>query len=658
MTTKTLSFTEKILFMKKHWLTAALLAFIGGSANSQTIFTYGSHKVTATEFLRAYNKNNQQAAGDKSASMREYLQLYINSKLRIQEAYDRRYDTLPQVHDEVLNLRGQIIETYMTDPEAIKRLTAEAFQRSLKDIHAAHIFISNGSDGTADTTQVRKKLEEVKQRLAKGEDFAEVARQLSDDPAAPENGGDLNFITVFTLPYVFENAVYNTAPGKYSAVIHSDAGYHIFKNIGERKALGKLRLQQILLAFPPGADAPEKMSIGRTADSLYKVLQGGGDFQKLATQFSNDNLSAHAEGNMTEVSVGQYDAAFEAQVWNLPVNGITKPFVSRYGYHIVKMISATPVVTDIDNLENYQSIEEKVINDDRWKTAKDFIYAKVKSKAGFKTLYPSENVLWGITDSLVDMRNAGAGRVLKSSSPVLKVGDSTVKVNDWVNYVQGNRYKTDRVTKKDYRTLLDDFSRQVMYQYYREHLEEFNPEFSYQMSEFRDGNMFFEIMQQEVWNKAQSDSVALLKLYNAGREKYTWKESAQAVIFFCVDSVIAGDLSAKIKASPASWKTYADAINEKVVADSSRFELDQIPGLQGPPVAGSVTDIIVNPTDNTATFSMIREVYTQPSIRSFPEARGLVMNDYQVILEDKWTNELKKKYPVRVNEKEFARLLK
>lgn len=655
---RALSITEKILFMKKHWLTAALLAFICGSANSQTIFTYGSHKVSATEFLRAYQKNNQQVTGDKSASMRDYLQLYINSRLKIQEAYDRHYDTLPQVADEVLNLRSQIIETYMTDPEAIKRLTAEAFQRSLKDIHAAHIFVSNGSDGTADTAQVRKKLQEVQARLAKGEDFAEVARQLSEDPSAPANGGDLNFITVFTLPYAFESAIYKTAPGKVSPVIHSDAGYHIFKNMEERKALGKVRLQQILVAFPPGADVAEKLSVGRTADSLYKVLQNGGDLAKLAVQFSNDNLSSHADGNMTDVSVGQYDPAFEAQVWNLPANAITKPFVSQFGYHIVKKVSDIPVITDTSDQENYQAIEQRVINDDRWKTAKDFIYARVKAKAGFKTMYPSEAVLWGITDSLVDMRSAGVGRVLNTGSPVFKVGDSTAKVSDWVSYVQMNRYRNDRVTKRDYRSLLDDFGKQLMYQYYRQHLEEFNPEFNYQMSEFRDGNMFFEIMQQEVWNKAQSDTVALLKLYEKNKQKYTWKESAQAVIFFCVDSVVAGELSAKIKADPAKWKTYVEAINEKVVADSSRFELDQIPGLKGTAVAGSVTDIIVNPTDNTATFSMVKEVYSQPAIRSFQEAKGLVMNDYQTVLEEKWTSDLRKKYPVKVNEKEFSKILK
>ena len=92
--------------------------------------------------------------------------------------------------------------------------------------------------GVDDTTAAKKKLNEVVKRLAKGEDFLAVAQQFSDDPSAKTNKGDLNYITVFTLPYEFENIIYSTAAGKYSKPYLSKAGYHIFKNLGERKAVG------------------------------------------------------------------------------------------------------------------------------------------------------------------------------------------------------------------------------------------------------------------------------------------------------------------------------------------------------------------------------------------------------------------------------------
>src|SRR5687768_10496540 len=256
--------------MKTIWLTAIILTCTMISASSQTLLTYGHHKADAQDLLRAFNKNNQKTPVNKRGAIKEYLELYINSRLKIREAYDKGYDTLPHVKSEIENLRNQVIENYMSDPEAINRLTKEAFQRSLKDIHAAHIFISfTNKTGIADTVAARQKLDEAVNRLAKKEDFLAVAQQLSDDPSAKTNKGDLNYITVFTLPYEFENIVYTTTTGKYSKPYTSKAGYHIFKNLGERKALGKIKVQQILLAFPPGIDDAGKKAAGRIADSLY-----------------------------------------------------------------------------------------------------------------------------------------------------------------------------------------------------------------------------------------------------------------------------------------------------------------------------------------------------------------------------------------------------
>ncbi|HRF24709.1 MAG TPA: peptidylprolyl isomerase, partial [Chitinophagaceae bacterium] len=188
--------------MKK--FVSALLIVLGSVhfSGAQTLFTYGNQKVSAPEFMRAYKKNNQPVVVNKAQSIREYLDLYIKSKLKIQDAYDRRYDTLPQIKQEVENLRTQISENYMTDPEMAARLKMEAFQRSLKDVHVAHIFISfKDAANKIDTPAAKIKLETVLNELKKGVDFQKTAIQYSDDLAAKNNKGDIGFITVFTLPY-------------------------------------------------------------------------------------------------------------------------------------------------------------------------------------------------------------------------------------------------------------------------------------------------------------------------------------------------------------------------------------------------------------------------------------------------------------------------
>ena len=238
--------------MNKKWLALIAGSLFSLQAISQTLFTYGNHSVDAAEFLRAYNKNNTQPVAGKEAAIREYLELYINSRLKIRQAYDKGFDTLPTVKNEVVSFRSQIIDNYMTDPDILKRLTAEAFARSQKDIHAAHIFISyKNIAGIADSAEAAKRLEAVQARLKKGEDFLKVAADLSEDPSAKNNKGDLGYVTVFTLPYEVENAIYVTPVNGISAVLRSKTGYHLFKNLGERKAAGKMKAQQILLAIPP-----------------------------------------------------------------------------------------------------------------------------------------------------------------------------------------------------------------------------------------------------------------------------------------------------------------------------------------------------------------------------------------------------------------------
>jgi peptidyl-prolyl cis-trans isomerase SurA len=248
---------------------------------------------------------------------------------------------------------------------------------------------------------------------------------------------------------------------------------------------------------------------------------------------------------------------------------------------------------------------------------------------------------------------------MNAQSPLFRIGDTTIPVWQWISYAQLNRYKADRSALKPYPDLMDEFTRAAMYEYYRSHLEEFSEEFRIQMNEFRDGNLFFEIMQQEIWNRTQNDSTQLWALYKKNHAKYNWRPSADAVIFFCTDAATAKTLHDQLKKNPGDWKKATEALSEKVVADSSRYEWDQIPGLdKTTPKAGMLTVQTNNSSDNSSSFAYIIKVYTESTPRSFNEAKGLVMNDYQTGLEEQWIQELRKKYPVVIDQKVLAEISK
>ncbi len=645
--------------MRKIFFATFLSVGISFVGSTQTLFTYGPDSVSVTDFLKAYNKNNTSAEKNKD-DLQTYLDLYIASRLKIKEAKVRGYDTLPQLVSDLQGLREQIIPSYLVDEEATKWLVDEAIIRSQKDIRLAHVFIA--TTNSTDTSAGFKKATEAYSKIKKGESFNSVAKQYSEDPSAKINGGDVGFITVFNLPYALENLIYTTPVGKIAPIYSSKSGYHIFKNVAERKALGRMKAAQILIAFPPDANESAKVEAKRLADSLYSRLQKGDDFEKLATAFSNDVISAASDGLMQEFGVGEYEAVFENAVFGLSNDGsISKPFKTEHGWHIVKRTAHLPAVTNTIDEKTVSEFRERVEQSDRINTTKAALVQKIVKEANLKQSDFVRAELWTYTDSAVLHQKVVAPAIFNNNY-LLQLGDKKITIDEWYAFVETNRYRTDGSNGsgvKTYEELWDEFISFVAMEYYKENLERFNPSLNAQMEEFKDGNLFFEIMQQQIWGPSQTDTVALEKFYSQHKNKYVWNKSADAVIFYAADMATAGLLQTQLLKTPNKWKELANELNEKVAVDTNRFELTAIPGaLKTPLKEGMITKPLLNETDKTAFFAYIIKMYNEPSPRSFEDAKGLVVNDYQAELEKKWIGELKKKYPVVVNEKAWLKLVR
>lgn len=638
--------------MKK--LIAFALLWASFSATAQTLFHYGKDSVSVNEFLKAYQKNNTGVKTEKA--FLDYLDLYIASRLKIAEARSKGYDTLPQIVTDLESLRQQILPSYLTDKESTQKLVKEAFARSQKDIHLAHIFIAARG---ADTLEARKTVAELQADLKKGKPFADLAQKYSDDPSSKTNGGDMGYITVFNLPYELENLAYSTPVGKTSPLYRSKAGYHIFKNLGERKTLGRMKAAEILLAFPPDADEASKSAVKKLADSLYNRILKGDDFGKLASQFSNDMVSGASNGQMQEFGTGDYDPVFEKTVFSLSKDGdVTAPFLTPYGYHIVKRISKVAIPSQ-PSTTALAAMQAKVEQSDRINTTKSLLAKKIMKDARFKKAVFSNTELWAYSDSVFNHQSPKSALQLTSASTLFTVGKQNITVNDWINYAQNFRFMADGSGIKPYAQVMDEFIDASAIDYYQRHLEDYNDDFRQQINEFRDGNLFFEIMQREVWGPAQNDSAALVSYYNAHKNKYNWKQSADAVIFYANDLASANELAAELKKAPSQWRSLVSDRSEKIAADSSRFELEQLPNPAHVSITpGTITAPLVNKADNTASFAYILKYYPETEPRNFADAKGLVITDYQSQLEKDWLEKLKKKYPVVMNQKALEELKK
>ena len=639
--------------MTKHFVAACFFALAGATASAQTLFTYGNDSVSVQAFITAYRKNN--TGNNSPAALQEYLQLYIASRLKIKEAKERGYDALPHLQTEISNLREQIMPAYLKDEEKFEQLAKEALTRAQKDLELSHIFIALAQDGLRDSAAAAQKGDKAFKQLQQGKSFAAIARQYSDDPSVEINGGKVGFITAFTLPYELENLAYATPVGSFSKPHLSKRGYHILKVDSERPARGRIRAAQILLAFPPDADAATDALLKKRIDSLYTQLQKGADFGKLAAQFSNDPISAQADGQLPEISIGQYDAQFENILFSLLQDGAySQPFKTAHGYHIVKRLALVPVTSDEAGLQWARGKVEG--SEDRMATMQTSIAQKVLQTAPYKQQPFHQAELWAYSDSVLEGKRENKSFTLTPTTPLFTLGESSITVNDWIQFAQVARYKSDGSGIEPYPTVWNAFVQSQALEHYKQNLEGYNAAFRNQLEEFKEGSLFFEIMQQEVWNKSQADTAALQQFYNQHKAKYQWQKSADAILFYANDSAAAKALQAAIAKAPRAWRNLA--AQQGAVADSGRFELQQLPGTaKGVLKSGSLTQPVKTETDNSYAFAYVVKLYSQPAQRTFAEARSLVTTDYQAQLEKDWVESLQKKYNVQVKKEALQQLL-
>ncbi|UAY51987.1 foldase protein PrsA [Ferruginibacter albus] len=631
------------------------------AAFSQTLFTYGNGTVSKEEFLRAYNKNKT-AVENKEQSLREYLDLYSKFKLKVKVAEELHLDTLPQLQADLQNFRNQVEDSYMNDDKGLNKLIDEAFQRKQKDIHVLHFYIPTPDQMSSDDSlRAIGAIKELYNQLSKGnKDYDNLLQNIAH-AYLPVTKKDIGYITALSISYPFENIIYGLNPGQASEPFHSKSGWHVFLNLDERQSAGRWKTAQILLTFPPNA-TPEKISqVEKKADSIYNLLLAGGDFGALAKKYSEDKLTYQNNGEMSEFSTGKYNATFEKNVFALKKDGdFTKPFLTPYGYHIVKRLQQIPTPVDQKADEGYYyTIRQQVLQDSRINAAKQKFLEDVLVRINYKRNNTvKDEDLYRFADSVAANKKLSVYPV--SNKMIFSFAKQNYKGSDWLKFA--NDYRLSPVVNSNEiatdKELFDKYVAAVALEYYRNHLEEYNADFKYQMKEFREGNMLFEIMERNVWSKAANDSVGLVKYYNQYKAKYLWDSSAVVLLFNCANMKAANDASVALT-SGKEWRKISDESDGAVQADSSRYELSQIQIPAGTVIKeGIITKPVLNESDNTAGFLKILKVYPANQQRSFEEARGLVINDYQNYLEEQWVNELKKKYPIKVNETVFQSLLK
>ena len=263
-----------------------------------TIMTINGQPVSRSEFEYSYNKNNSEGVIDKK-TVNEYVDLFVNYKLKVLAALDAHIDTTASFKQEFLQYRDQQVRPAMIssgDVEAeAQKIYEEAKQRVSKSggmVHPAHILIRLGQKASAaDQENARQKAQSIYQALCKGGDFAGYARKYSDDHGSAVKGGDISWISRGQTVKTFEDAAFSLKVGEISKPILSEFGYHIIKLMGKQDFYPYDSVKNDILRFIDAKGIRERI-INEKLDSIARTLPAGSDRETVLDQKTSE-LSAH-----------------------------------------------------------------------------------------------------------------------------------------------------------------------------------------------------------------------------------------------------------------------------------------------------------------------------------------------------------------------------
>jgi peptidyl-prolyl cis-trans isomerase SurA len=652
----------------------AVIIFYTNSLSAQktddrVLLNIAGENVTAGDFMYVYNKNNINREEQGPDAIREYLDLYINFRLKVKEAEELGMDTLSTFRKELEGYRKQLAQPYFVDSEVSEHLLKEAYERKQWDIRASHILIRLEKDATPeDTLAAYKKAVATRERLMAGEDFGKVAAEISEDPSSRDteasqyrparkgNMGDLGFFTVFDMVYSFEAGAYNTEVGKISQPVRTEYGYHLIKVTDKQPALGQVQVEHIFVALPPNANAKDSLQKKMKIDGAYEKLMAGAKFEDVVAEYSEDKGSATNGGKLPWFGCNRMVPEFIIATRNLKDTGSVSPtFSTPYGYHIIKLIGRKPIGT-FD--EEEPALKSRLEKDLRNKLSQESVITRIKKDNGFKEYPKAKDALFATVDSSIMKGEWDVNKAQGLEKIVFSIGDLKYTQQDLAKYIAQKQSKKTTDIRTFLKDTYDAYVIEKCLAFEDSQLEKKYPEFRMLVQEYHDGILLFDLTDKNVWSKAVKDTTGLAEFFAANPGKYMWDKRFHASVVTILkpaqvnteevrNMFIAGKTPEEVLAKFNTDTTL------NILVETANFSKGDSPVVDKVKWKDGISSMVDSPSGPSFVFGY--EVLP-PQPKMLQEARGLVTADYQAYLEEQWIRELRAKYPVTIYQEVLATL--
>jgi peptidyl-prolyl cis-trans isomerase SurA len=625
--------------------------------------TVGKSQVSVGEFKYIYEKNNGNDASYSLKSINEYMDLYTKFKLKVSEAKAQRLDTIPALVEELGTYQKQLASSYIMDKGVNDFLITELRERMKEDVRFKHIFFSipnNAADSIV--TQKKYLADEAYGKLKSGVAFESIVKFYSDDKLTGEVEGDMGFYTAM-LPngfYDLETAIYTTKAGAYSEPIRSRIGWHIVKVLSKRPARGEIEVAHILVRKEDNIGAAKSK-----AESIYKELQAGAKFEELANVKSEDQKSAPIGGLLPIFGINTYDKAFEDAAFSIDkVGSYTKPIETSTGYHIIKLVQKLKIQ---DESSFKKAFDSKVKADERYNLAKKNLFKSIRDAANYKKDEENYNrFLKSLTDDFYSYKWEPSEEEWLKKPLITFDANHKYSIGEFADFCAKNtrirlRYDaTMNALSEPVSALFTAFEEEKTIEFEKSNLVVKYPDFRYLMNEYEEGILLFEVTKNEVWDKANTDTVGLKAYYEANAKKYMSEESAQIVKYTVMtsDEKLANKIwkDGKKMGSLALEKKYN---SKSQIITSNVMEMTKVDGINDGIIWKKGVSTSLEPIDAGKVYSFSNVIKIMPSmVKPLKDSRGYVVADYQDKLEKEWLENLKKKFPVEIYDKTLSKLIK
>lgn len=628
---------------------AAILSASASKNADPVLMTINGKDVRQSEFEYLYHKNNLQQLAPQSID--EYIEMFIVYKLKVADAEAAGLHQTDAFTKEFNGYCAELSRPYLRDTIVEKRLIEEAYGRMATSRKVSHIMLPLGS--TYDEKEAnRMKLDSIRTAIINGSaDFGEMAVRYSSDRSARVNNGSMGYINVNSYPYPFEKTAWETPVGEISPVIEdAPFGFHIIRVEDERPNPGKVEARHIL-KLTNGLSEEEGAAKKAQIDSIYNLLANGGDFDAIARAESEDPGSAANGGRLGWFGPGEMVKEFEDAAFGLKDGGISAPFKTAYGYHIVQTLAHRGIGTLAEESER---IKAAISRDMRSVMPETERLTQLKAELGVKIDST------GLMQARSRMTGDSPAEQLKSlqtdNTLIATVGNRTISIGDVINYIPSNVLEGANDAFTVLNSGLENKINETVVEETRKNLAENNSEYRNLTNEYRDGILLFEISNRNVWERSASDTEGLQKFFSANRAKYTWdKPHYKGYVIFATNDSIAGEAQKYLAANQVE----NDSLVSVMRANYGRnIKIEKV--VTGKGENAIVDNVAFNgerpeaPGRWTAWFGYAGRVIDTPEEAN--DVRGAVASDYQQQLESEWIKDLRKKYKIKLNKKALKAL--